>query len=139
MRQNVVISLACVLTAIPFLPGCGGGEKYADVEKASNQWVSAMEEYTAALDKAGSAQDVAKATNQFADKMEKLAPTMQKLTEKYPELKNDQNLPEPLKKVQSKMEEAGTKMMGSMMKIAPYMNDPEVQKAQQRMESLKMD
>jgi hypothetical protein len=138
MRQNVVITLACVLTTIPFLPGCGGG-KYADVEQASNQWVSAMEGFTAALDKAGSAPDVAKATNQFADKMEKLAPTMKKLSDKYPELKNGQNLPEPLKKIQSRMEEAGKKMMGSMMKITPYMNDPEVQKAQQRMDSLKMD
>ena len=138
MRQNVVISLVCVLTAIPFLPGCGG-KKYADVEQASNQWAGIIEEYAAALDKAGSAQDVAKATNQFADKMEKLAPAMQKLTEKYPELKNDQNTPEPLKKIQTRMEEAGKKMMGSMMKIAPYMNDPEVQKAQTRLESLRMD
>jgi len=141
MRQNVVITLACVLTAIPFLPGCGGGGggKYADVEKASDQWVSAMEEYTAALDKAASAQDVAKATNQFADKMEKLTPAMEKLTEKYPELKDPQNPPEALKEVLARMEEAGKKMMGSMMKIAPYMNDPEVQKAQKRLESLDMN
>jgi len=100
---------------------------------------SLIEEYAAALDKAGSAPDVAKATNQFVDKMEKLAPAMQKLTEKYPELKSGQNLPEPLKKVQTRMEEASKKMMGSMMKAAPYMNDPEVQKAQQRLESLKME
>jgi uncharacterized protein YukE len=138
MRQNVVISLACVLTAIVFLPGCGGG-KYADVEQASNQWVSAMETYAAALDKAGSAPDVAQATNQFADKMEKLAPTMQKLADKYPELENSQNLPEPLQKIESRMEQATKKMMGAMMKIAPYMGDPEVQKAQQRLESLEMD
>ena len=138
MKQNVVISLACVLTAISFLPGCGGG-KYADVEQASNQFVSAIEGYTAALDKASNAQDVAKATNQFADKMEKLAPTMQKLEAKYPELKKSQNVPEPLQKVKSRMEEAGQKMMGSMMKIAPYMNDPEVQKAQQRLDAIKMD
>jgi methyl-accepting chemotaxis protein len=138
MRQNVVITLACVLTAIPFLPGCGGG-KYADVEKTSNQVASLIEEYAAALDKVSSAQDVAKATNQFADKMEKLAPAMKKLTEKYPEMKNEQNLPEELKKIQARMEEAGKKMMGSMMKAAPYMNDPEVQKAQTRLESLQMD
>jgi DNA polymerase I-like protein with 3'-5' exonuclease and polymerase domains len=138
MRQNVVISLACVLTAIFFLPGCGGG-KYADVEQASNQWTNTIEEFTAALDKATGAPAVAKAINQFADKMEKLAPTMEKLTEKYPELKNEQNLPEPLKKVLTRMEEAGKKMMGAMMKAAPYMADPEVQKAQQRLESLKMD
>jgi hypothetical protein len=138
MRQNVVLVLACVLTAIPFLPGCGGG-KYADVEQASNQWVSAMEGFTAALNKAASAPDVAKAINQFADKADKLTPTMKKLTEKYPELKNSQNPPEPLKKIQTRMEEAGQKMMGSMMKAAPYMNDPEVQKAQQRLDSLKMN
>ncbi len=138
MKQKTVISLVCVLTTIPFLPGCGSG-KYADVEQASNQWVSAMEGFTAALDKAAGAPDVAKAINQFADKMEKLAPTMQKLSDKYPELKNNQNPPEPLKKVQTRMEEAGKKMMGAMMKAAPYMNDPEVQKAQQRLEALDMN
>jgi len=138
MRQNVVLILACVLTAIPFLPGCGGG-KYADVEQASNQWVSAMEGFTAAMDKAGNAQDAAKAINQFADKAEKLAPTMQKLTEKYPELKNTQNPPESLKKIQSRMEAAGQKMVGAMMKVGPYMTDPEVQKAQQRLDALKMN
>jgi hypothetical protein len=139
MRQKTVISLACVLTAISFLPGCGGGKKYADAEQTSNQWASATETFASSLDKAANAQDVAKATNQFADQMEKLMPTMQKLTEKYPELKNSQNLPEPLKKVQTRVEEANKKMMGSMMKIAPYMNDPEVQKAQKRLEALQMN
>lgn len=138
MRQTVVISLACVLTTIPFLPGCGG-KKYADVEKTSNQWVDAMDEYTAALDKAGSAQDVVKATNKLADTMEKLKPAMQKLTDKYPELKNTQNPPEELKMVQTRMEEVGKKMMSSMMKAAAYMNDPEVQKAQQRLNALQVD
>lgn len=138
MRQNVVISLACVLTAIVLLPGCGG-RKYADVEQTSNQCAGLIENYAAALDKAGGAPDVAKATNQFVDKMEKLMPAMQKLKEEYPELENEQNMPEPLKKIQSRMEEASKKMMGAMMKAAPYMNDPEVQKAQQRLEALKMD
>jgi len=138
MRQNVVLSLACVLTAIVFLPGCGGG-KYADIEQAANQWTGAIEEFTAALDKATGAPAVAQAINRFADKAEKLAPTMQKLAEKYPELKNNQNPPEPLKKVMARMEEAGKKMMGAMMKAAPHMADPEVQKAQQRLESLDMN
>ena len=138
MKQNVVISLACVLTAIPFVPGCGG-KKYADIEQAANQWTNTIEEFTASLDKAGNAPAVAKAINQFADKMEKFAPTMQKLAEKYPELKNNQNPPEPLKKVITRMEEAGKKMMGAMMKAAPYMNDPEVQKAQQRLEAVDMN
>ena len=82
---------------------------------------------------------MAKATNLFADKMEKLTPTMQKLSDKYPELKNNQNPPEPLKEMQSRMEEASKKMMGAMMKAAPYMADPEVQKAQKRLESLQMN
>ena len=43
------------------------------------------------------------------------------------------NIPEELKESQKKAEALGQKMAGSMMKIMPYMNDPEVQKAQERM------
>jgi len=68
--------------------------------------------------------------------MENLWPKMQKLSEKYPELKDRNNQPEELKESQKKAEEVSKKMVASMMKIMPYMMDPEVQKAQQRLHAV---
>jgi PBP1b-binding outer membrane lipoprotein LpoB len=109
MRQNVVISLACVLTAIVLLPGCGG-RKYADVEQTSNQCAGLIENYAAALDKAGGAPDVAKATNQFVDKMEKLMPAMQKLKGNIPSWRMIRTCPNRSRNPEQ-MEEAAKKMM----------------------------
>jgi hypothetical protein len=137
MKRKVTISLTCVLISIFFLCGCSD-KKYADVEKATNQSAELMEQYVASLEKAGSAKDVAKAMNSFAEGMKKLQPTMKRLMEKYPELKDSQNPPEELKGVQTRMEDVGKRMSGAMMKIAQYMGDPEVQKAQQEMSSVMM-
>ena len=93
---------------------------------------------TQRLDKSGNAKDVAKAINHFADKMEAIMPRMKKLAEKYPELKDTSNVPEELRDSQKKAEAAGRKIAGSMMKIMPYMADPEVQKAQERMNAAMM-
>jgi len=111
--------------------GCGG--KYSDVNKMNEEYIALMENYIADLDKADNAKDAAKAMNRFADGMENLWPRMQKLSEKYPELKDNKSTPpEELKETQERAEAVGQKMVGSMMKTMPYVMDPEVQKAQQR-------
>lgn len=137
MKATRVASMMCLLTCVFLLGGCGGA-KYDDVEKASEEYAKAIESYVADLDKAGSAGDAAKAIDRFSGAMEQLAPTMKKLAEKYPELKDGKELPEALKDVQKRTEEAGKKMMGAMMKIGPYMTDPAVQEAQQRMQAAMM-
>jgi len=76
--------------------------------------------------------------NRFADGMEDLWPKMQILSEKYPELKDKSSPPEELKETQKRAEEMGQKMAGSMMKLMPYMIDPEVQKAQKRLGAIMM-
>jgi len=123
--------LALVLFVSLLVVGCGS--KYSDVKKVNEEYVSLMEVYMGDLEKADSAKDVAKAMNRFADKMESLWPKMEKLAEKYPELKDSANPPEELKETQQKAEELGQKMVGAMMKLIPYMADPEVRKAQERM------
>jgi len=97
-----------------------------------------MEQYVVSIEKAISAKDVVKAMDRFTEGMTKLQPTLKKLTEKYPELENSQSPPEELKGLQTKMEDVGQRMAGAMMKIGPYMTDPEVQKAQERMGSAMM-
>ena len=138
MKSYRSIRMLCLLSLLFLLNGCGG-EKYADVKEANEDVVKAMESYMAELDKSENAKDVAKAMDHFADKMEALVPKMKKLAEKYPELEDASDLPEELKDSQEKLEALGQKFAGSMMKLMPYLNDPEVQKAQERMNAVMAD
>jgi hypothetical protein len=90
------------------------------------------------IERAGSAKDVAKAMNRLAGGMEDIVPRMKKLSEKYPELTDRTGPPEELKESEKKVEEVSMKMVGTMMKIMPYMQDPEVQKAQKRLQDAMM-
>ena len=131
MKKMTLILFLSLFTMSFLIIGCGG--KYSDVNKMNEEYIALMENYIADLDKADNANDAAKAMNRFADGMENLWPRMQKLSEKYPELKdNKSNPPEELKETQERTEQVGRKMVGSMMKTMPYVMDPEVQKAQQR-------
>ena len=132
MRTRNLITMSLILISLLIISGCGG-KKYDDVKNAIQKQTKLMEGLAVELDKATDATGVAKAINNFADGMEKLLPEMKKLRKKYPELEDEDNLPEELKEAQDNAEEMAKKYGGSMMKIMPYMNDPEDQKAQQRM------
>jgi len=128
MKKTIVAFLCLIVVAAN---GCAG--KYSDVRKLNAEFVKMTEAYVADLDKAQSAKDVAKAIDKYADQMQKIAPQMQRVSEKYPELKDNDKLPEELKESPAVAEEVAKKMVGTFMKIAPYMQDPEVQKAQKRL------
>ena len=128
---RIFLMILIFLTILCLAPGCGN--KYSDVNKMNEKFVDLMESYVEDLNKSDNAKEVAKAINRYADSLEDLWPKMQQLSEKYPELKDNNSLPEELKASQKSAEEVGKKMAGAMMKIMPYMRDPEVQKAQQRL------
>lgn len=132
MKKNIMMTLICFIGFFLMLTGCGGG-KYGDVLKLNQEYMDLMETYITDLEKADNTKEIAKAMNNFADGLEILMPKMKKLSEKYPELKDKDNPPEELKESQKEAEELGEKIVGSFMKIMPYMEDPEVQKAQQRL------
>ena len=135
MRTHSLTLMLCLLVSLSLFNGCGG-KKYADAEEVLEEYTSIMNEFISELDKAGNAKDVAKAINNYADGMERLMPDMKKMEEKYPELSDSDNPPEELMELQKKTQASAQKFVGSMMKIAPYMNDPEVQKAQERMDAI---
>jgi hypothetical protein len=130
-RSQLIVCLAALSL---LFSGCASEKpKYHDAKEASTEYVSLTEEYCAGIEKAGSAEDAAKVINAFADGLEKLGPKMKKVAEKYPELEDQENIPEEWKASQEKIEEAIKKMTGTMFKLAPYMSDPAVLKAQERM------
>ena len=132
MRTRKIITMSLILVSLLIINGCGG-KKYADAQKLMEDQADVMEKFASELDKATDAAAVAKAMNNFADSMEKLAPKIKKLQEKYPELKNSQNPPAELAETAKKIEEKAMSFTSSLMKIGPYMQDSEVQKAQIRM------
>jgi len=121
----------CVLLAAIVVSGCGG--KYGDVKKLQGEFGEATEAYVADLEKADDAKSVAKAMNSFADEMEVLWPKMRAISEKYPELEDQENPPKELEASQAEAEAAGKKMAGTFMKIMPHMTNAEVRDAQERL------
>jgi len=105
---------------------------YSDAVKVNEQFVAAMEQYVQDLTSADSGATVAAAFNNYTDVMEKLVPQLKAMKEKYPELGNGE-VPEVMKPLAERAEQLGGKMAGAMMKIVPFMGDPSVQAAQQRM------
>ncbi len=126
----------CLLALSFVIFGCK--DKYAEAKKLNLEYVSLVQEYIDELDKAESAQDVAKAMDKFAEGQADIFPKMVELAEKYPELKDRKNPPEELKESQKEAEEMGKKMVGTMVKIMPYMKDPEVREAQKRLQEAMM-
>ena len=124
----------CLLGIISLLMGCAG--KYADAKKLNAEFVIIMNRYIEDLDQADNAKDVASAMNRYADKLEVIWPKMRALSKKYPELKDENSVPEDLKKARDESEAAGMKMASSFMKVAPHLGDAEVMKAQERIATI---
>lgn len=133
--KRVMLTAVCLL-ALVLAAGCGG--QYSDVKKVNEEYIGMVETYIAALDKADDKDDVVKAMNNFTDDLEDIWPRMQALREKYPELDSSEPPPEELKASMEQAEKVGAKIGTSFMKIMQYMDDPEVQAAQQRMGQVMM-
>jgi predicted nucleic acid-binding Zn-ribbon protein len=131
--MNVKRTLYFVLIGIiVMMMGCTS--KYSDMIDVNTKFINAMEKYITSTGKADSAKDVAKAINEYSDQMEKLAPQMKKVRDKYPELKNNTDVPEELESLQKKTQGLEQKMTNSFMNMMKYMMDPDVQAAQERLQ-----
>ncbi len=127
------------LITIPFicallLAACGRSN--ASPRGVMEKNLQIMEEFSRDMDKAGSASDVAAALDRYTQSLEALGPQILALQKSHPELARmdqDGSFPAEFKDLEEKFTAAGMQMMGAMMKIMPYMNDPKVQEAQNRM------
>lgn len=111
--------------------GCGGG--VAEARRLQQQQGRAVEQYLAALDKADNAREVAAAINGFAADMERIAPRMKRLMDRHPEWKDPARRPKELQADDERARDTAAKMAGTLFRIMPYMGDPEVRKAQERL------
>ncbi len=127
-----ILRVLLVFVAMIIFIGCGGG-KYDDAIEINKDFIKITEEYTQELEKAESGKAVAKAMENYTAKFAKLAPKMQKIKEKYPDIKNDKDVPAEFREMEEKAQQAGIQLAGSFMKIMKYMTDPDVMEAQKKM------
>ncbi len=132
MKKGNAFLILCLISSMIIINGCGGG-KYSDAKKVTNEYADAMDDFVTAINKSNNASEVAKAMDSFTDKMAKIAPKLKEIEKKYPELQNMSTPPKELEESKKRMEEVSQKYTSSMMKLVQYVNDPQVQKAQERM------
>ena len=131
MKRLQIIFALCITIALFTLHYCGGNV-YSEAIKLNTQYVKLMETYLDNLNAADNAKEVANAMNTYADGLEKIWPRMKAFSDAHPELKNKDNQPDDLKASNKKAEELGRKMGSAFSKVIPYMEDANVQKAQER-------
>ena len=127
--MNVIKWLGLGVAAL-CLVSCSGG-KYADAKSAMNDQASAIEDFVAKVDKAGSGKDVAAAMDRYSEQMSRMMEQGKKLKEKYQDMELE-NAPE-LKAEMEQVKQSAMKFAQTYMKISTqYGNDPEVQAALKR-------
>lgn len=136
MNRTKWMAFLSVVVFIAGFSACGGGSKYGEVTKIMEKSAKIMENFIARLEKADSGSKVAAAINAFADDMEKLKPKMMELEQKFPELKDESNLPAELAPIMKKSSEMWQRMGAAMMKVMQHSDDPEVKKAQERLQKI---
>ena len=135
MKISKWMIIFCMVVFIFGTIACGGG-KYADAKKVIAKSNKTLEGFLGKMDKANDAEAVAAALTSFTNEMEKIVPEMKKLEEKYPEFKDNQGPPAELGEEGKKMMELWGKFGTVMMKIQQYADDPEVKKAQDKLQNL---
>ena len=133
-KMKKVLTILTVVIFMSMMMACGGG-KYADAKKVMEKFIGATNDFVADLEKAEDADSTAAAINAYADDMAALAPEMKKVQEKYPEIKDQSNMPEELTATAKQMEEVMPKMMAAMMKLAKYAQEPAVMEAQKKLQA----
>jgi len=132
MRRCTIMATIAAVAILLLFSACGG--EYDDAVAVNGKFVSAVESYVSDMETANDADSVADAVNDFAAQVEKIVPEMKKISERYPELKDPEQIPEKLKESQAEAEAVSMEMAGQMMKAFSYMGDEDVQAAQVRLQ-----
>jgi hypothetical protein len=131
IRKTLSISAAVLMMFFAII--CMAGDKYDEAREIYEQYIPALEKYLDAVDKAENPQKLAKAINDFAGSMETLAPKMKSFAEKYPDLQKDPAVPPDYADLAKKSNDLGQRFGQSFARIAPFLDKPEVEKANEHL------
>lgn len=126
---SVGVGAAMLLSAVL----CLAGDKYEEARQLFEEYVPALETYLDAVEKSESAPACARAINTLADQAEELAPKLRELNRKYPELQKEQTVPPRYAELEKKADALGERFGLSFIRIARFMEDPAVAKANDRL------
>ena len=126
---SVGVGAAMLLAAVL----CLAGDKYEEARQLFEEYVPALETYLDAVEKAESAPVCARAINTLADQAEELAPKLRELNRRYPELQHEQTVPPRYAELEKKADALGPRFGLSFLRIARFMEDPAVAKANERL------
>lgn len=130
LKQSVILFAVFLLITVAVTIGYAQ-EKYEDVKAVVNDFASAVDNLNTALD-SWDGKQVAAALKEFESRMKEIEPQLEVLSEKYPELTEDE-FPAELQDVQIRMKEAEQKMQGVVEKLIRYKDNEDVQKAMEEM------
>jgi len=131
VRKFLSVGAAAMLLLIAAV--CQAGDKYEEARQLFDEYVPALETYLDVVEKAESAPVCARAINTLADEAEELAPKLRELNRKYPELQYEQSVPPRYAELEKKADALGERFGRSFIRVARFMKDPAVAKANDRL------
>jgi hypothetical protein len=109
-------------------------DKYADVKKTYTVVIKIHDDMSKAIERAHSSKEVANAITTFSASLIALKPELLKIQEKYPELNNEETIPQELKPLMANVKTAGENADRALSKVfTVYEKNVDVQSALQKM------
>ena len=127
------LSVGAAAMLLLFAVACLAGDKYEEARQLFEEYVPALETYLDTVEKAESAPVCARAINTLADEAEELVPKLRQLNRKYPELQYEQSVPPRYAALEKKADVLGERFGRSFIRIARFIQDPAVAKANDRL------
>ena len=127
------LTVITILQLLVFSFVCRAGNKYEEARDVYEDYVPVIEKYLDTVEKTQNPKELARAINVFTDSMEGLVPKIRNLTEKYPELVNEESIPPEYADLVENANVLGGRFAMSFARIAPFLADPEVEKANERL------
>lgn len=138
MKKIIAATLMLLFVSLSAFSSPG---KYADIKRVMNDYSEAVEGLLTSLDAANESEDaeaVAEVLKSFIDRAKALNMEMEKLEKKYPELSDQDNVPDDLMPYFTTFMEKMTAFGQTVSEFewSLYMANPEVAKALQELDEL---
>jgi hypothetical protein len=128
MFKKAILVLTAFIIGLALF-GCNKTPDYKDVQVVYQDLVKVHMIADTKLSAATNGQEAAVALKELEAANAKINPILEELTKKYPEIKNEANIPAPLKNDLDQLKNSMVKFQQTMINvITKYGNDPEFKK-----------
>ena len=128
------LTAALLLILVSF--GCFAQTKYEDIDELFNWYMEVTIGVANVLEGSQDTKQIAQALNDYVDATLEFIPQMEQFEEKYPELAEMSDPPKELEETMERFEDAMGRVAESFSGLMQYADDPDVQKAFERLEEI---